>query len=404
MLTELRLHNFKTFLNTTLRFQARHLLIGKNCSGKSNLGLSLRFLSACVQKSFSDAISLVPGGMWELCNYAIAERDRVVAIGCSTEVQREGEVYRFRYDLSILVPDPRRAGGAAVMPIVKNELLTVSGGGFNETPLVTSDGKSVRLLHEPKFKKNASDSYVATGAPGDSTMLAKLYELPTNKLAILFRRTVSHTWYFNLSATDIRRGWTEARDTQGLWVTGSNLVLMVSQLKSRRESYYRRMLEHVKRIEPRLMAINHIAGSDQVVVPIVELRDHGEAGWATLSDGTLRAIAFAYIVESAKCIVEEAGGDSPVVIIEEPENSMFVGELRELLATCEDAIPGVQMIFTTHSPMLIDLFDGDLEAVTLLRRDEWRTIMSSLADRRVEIEARLKEQSLGEQFFWELLQ
>ncbi len=92
-----------------------------------------------------------------------------------------------------------------------------------------------------------------------------------------------------------------------------------------------------------------------------------------------------------------------MLIVEEPENSLFVGELRPLLDEVDNIASITQVIFTTHSPYFIDLFDDSLDAVTLLKRKAWQTTSFTLADRHDQIEAELKTMPLGEQYFREML-
>ncbi|MCH7704052.1 MAG: AAA family ATPase, partial [Planctomycetes bacterium] len=70
MLKTLRLHNFKTFLNTEINFTQRHLIIGKNNSGKTNLCAALMFLRDIGTSDFATALGNVAGGVHEIMNWA----------------------------------------------------------------------------------------------------------------------------------------------------------------------------------------------------------------------------------------------------------------------------------------------------------------------------------------------
>lgn len=402
MIKELRVHNFRTLINASFRFQRRHLLIGKNSTGKTNLSLALSFPRLVAAMSIHDAVSSFPGGYWDFCNYAIGDKDRVCKFKLLCEVEFAESPLNYEYDFSVRVGDPRHANVQSSASRIEHESLIVSGDGFKNTPLMENDGTEVRLLHEQRYRSNAPDCYVTTRAPRDSSMLAKLYELETNPVAIAFRNALKGIAYFNLSPNDIRWGWKESRNLLGLNSSGDNLALMIYQLKTSQESRYRRVIESVRRFDPRIVAINHLVGPDQNVMPIVELEGNRPASWGSLSDGTLRAIALAYLFEFAS-FTGNSGSPAPVLIIEEPENSLFVGELQTMMDEAEATASTAQIIFTTHSPYFIELFDADLDAVTLLRREEWHTTSATLGDRRADIEASLKTMSLGEQYFRDLL-
>jgi len=88
-------------------------------------------------------------------------------------------------------------------------------------------------------------------------------------------------------------------------------------------------------------------------------------GAQSISDGTLRFMAMAYLILSG----EEAGPDSlpGLTIIEEPENGLYVGHLKPLFEKLAGPGRKDQFIFTTHSPYFIDLFDSCLEGVHLVK-------------------------------------
>lgn len=399
MITELRVHNFRTFINATFRFKQRHLLIGKNNSGKTNLCLAMAFLRATAERDLAAAMSVVPGATWDFCNYAMGDKDRVATFALSCELGPPGKELRYRYELTLRVGDPRRSGGQLPTSSIVSENLFVTGDGFADKNLLNNDGGTVRLLHEGRFRKGQSDQYVETKAPADSTMLAKLYELETNPTTVGFRKFLQAIQYFNISAERTREGWRDTRNLLNMESSGTNLAQMLYVLKTAKEGRYRRVLERVRCIEPQLIAINYLTGPEQNVVPQVELAGGYTASWASLSDGTLRALALSYLFELASIEIRDLGLPSAVFIIEEPENSLFVGELESLLYQAENVASNAQVLFTSHSPYFIEQFDNALDAVTLLHREEWHTSATSLGERRVEIESALKTMSLGEQYF-----
>lgn len=404
MILELRVHNFRTLVNATYAFRPRHLLIGRNNSGKTNLCLALAFTKLAASSPMTAAVASMPGGIWDFCNYATQDKERIATFSVTCQVDDGAIKVVYNYDLKINVGDLRPALGQAPQSTVVSEKLTATGDCFAGTILLESDGSNVRLLHETNFRDNQqSDCYVRTKAPPDSTMLAKLYELPTNTNAIAFRNALRGIGYLSFAPDRIRYGWREVRGAStGLDSTGASLAQALYVLKTAQESRYRRVLEIIRRLEPRLVAINYLTGPDQNVVPVVELEGGQNASWASLSDGTLRGLALAYLLAEAS-LLSQLKGPSPVYIIEEPENSLFVGELRSLLDDVDSLAPGAQFIFTTHSPYFIELFDNELDAVTLLKRQGWHTSNYQLSEQKQKIEEALNSMSLGEMYFREML-
>src|SRR5262249_26871484 len=193
--------------------------------------------------------------------------------------------------------------------------------------------------------------------------------------------------YFSLSPLAIRLGSDETwrRSTSSptgalpsAWWTacdpdGFDLSLVIFILKSFDDRRYRRIIQHVKMIEPALEAINFIPAPGQHPVPFVELNTQSRASWRGLSDGTLRALGLALIIETAGACSPPTNSVPCLSLIEEPENGIFPGMLRRFFDLFEDWAPTAQFFFTSHSPYFIDMFDDKRECVTILRQAKDRS-------------------------------
>ena len=88
-------------------------------------------------------------------------------------------------------------------------------------------------------------------------------------------------------------------------------------------------------------------------------------------------------------------------IIEEPENGVYVGFLKTLFEMRGELSGGHQLIFTSHSPYFIDLFDDHLDGVFVVDRRNGQTSITQPDAARVR--ERLERFPLGEQHFREML-
>lgn len=373
MLRKLRLHNFRSFLNTTLEFSSPQLIIGKNNSGKTNLCSAITCLRDLVRGDLVSAVSAVPGGTGELTN--LFSKSDEVEIGATAELRIGGEPHQFDYDLRLRVPKVSDQGGA-IRPILTSERLLVSGGRFEDAVLLENDGETATMLHE-----DSTEGYRAeTRAPVESTMLSKLFELDTNKLSIAFRAYLGSWTYYSLSPMMMRTGWRTAKGgSLVLSPSGEDLAFVLYAIKNMSEGLYRKILEHARFLEPRLTAINFYPAPDQAPVPMIELDGSRRASWNGLSDGTLRYLAMAYIAEVSALELEEGPTRPPrLIMIEEPENGIFPGHLRRLIELFEDRVGGGQFLFTTHSPYFINFFDARRSDVTYLVNQGDRTVVAEL--------------------------
>lgn len=376
MLRTLKLHNFRTYLNAEISLAERHLLIGRNNSGKTNLVRAVKFLGATSTIDLTQAANLVLGGVGEMLNWRL--KGDMAQFVCGCELNVDGVRSRYIYELDLTLASA--AGAVSGELSVSREDLTLSVPGLPTMPLVRSDGHEAVLLEENHLDRG-EPRQVRVGHPKGATVLSRLYESESNRRAFQFRRYLAGWSYYAFQPDAMRHGWQKPLESSALSVSGDNLAHVLYQLKNQDEVRYRRLLAHVQAVEPGLVAINFVPVPGQAPVPFVVLKDQPRASWLGLSDGTLRAMAMACVVEL--CAAAGDGGSSaPLCVIEEPENGIAPGVLRGLFNLFEERAPGAQFIFTSHSPYFIDLFDGDRDSVSLLRRAEDRTevLSPSLAD------------------------
>jgi predicted ATPase len=119
----------------------------------------------------------------------------------------------------------------------------------------------------------------------------------------------------------------------------------------------------------------------------------------SISDGTLRFMAMAYLVFSG----EDGRPDAVpgLTIIEEPENGLYVGHLKPLFERLVAPGRKDQFIFTTHSPYFIDLFDSCLEGVHIVKPGVPSSEVKKPDPDKVK--KLLQEMPLGEMHFREML-
>lgn len=369
MLKKLRLNNFKTFLNAEVEFRRRHLIIGRNNSGKTNLANAIKFLGNTSVMDLEDAAMLVPGGVLEIPNSRHSKD--LVKLSCTCVLDFDGDECEFTYDLHVKpTQNPGTAPYTAVELQVAHERLRVEAPGFDDVVLIESDGREATLFHEESVERG-TPYMPKTKAPQGTTMLSKLYELETNRRAIRFRRFLSGWAYFLLNPERMRFGWQGSKMTgPSLDPSGGQLAAAIFHLKNFDEMKYRKMLEHARIIEPSLEAINFVTAPEQGVMPFVATKIQPQSSWAGLSDGTLRVLAMAYVIEVSGAAPNEHWPIPGLSVFEEPENGVYPGQLRKVFDLFEERAPMGQFIFTSHSPYFIDYFDAFRESVTILKRDD----------------------------------
>ena len=428
MIKRLRIHNFKTFLNFEMDFTRRHLVIGKNNSGKTNLCYALRFLGNSVWLDYDKAE--IPGGLGNFCHRGF---DSAVAeFQCHCELPFEGETLGFQYDLQIKIPrgkDLSSSSPGDLKPRTHLERLIFVRGSLPRAAslpdsesgpdwavvLLASDGKTVQLFDERHLGEGTTPTrlYVVSPeedrAPDDASMLSKLYASDTNPRAMLFREFLGTIVYHCFSPALMRHGWTlhqHAAVPTSLGPHGHDLPLLLFRLKNEDEPSYRRVLGFLSEIDPDVDSINFYVTPDNKPIPYVMLKNRGQATWDSLSDGTLCVLALATTFVQADRQEEDRGRPLGLTLLEEPENSLYRGLFHSLWEEFSALAPMSQFVFTSHSPYFIDLFDRDLENISRFKKDGGVTTAKSLAEYRDLIERHRDEYdlSLGEQHYKEVFE
>ena len=406
MLREFRVDNFKSLINVVFEPGGANLLIGRNNSGKTNLCQALRFVSGSSVLKLDDAADLAAGIRFGMTSVALDKSTTDFTV--RAELPRGGERLAFEYELTVSPPRPG-AGETAVR--LEREVLRVDGGAFDDAVLLENVSGQGRLLHEKNSGNGASPiadgmtqavvlrdappRYVETTAPTDATMLQRLFDVEANPTANHFKRYLTGWTYYDLAPVAMRTSLRKPGEFI-LQPDGGNLASVLFALKSVNERQYRRLMEVVRHVEPASDIINFLGGAENNVFMLFEDRDGHALPAANASSGTLRFLALAYVL-----LAQPRAIPSPLFLIEEPENGLHVGILKTLFEMADPPPAGPQLVFTSHAPYFIDLFDDHLDGIFLFDRDKGHTSITRPDPARVK--ARLGDFPLGEQHFRDML-
>ena len=399
MLKEFRVDNFKSLINGVFRPQGMNLLLGMNNSGKTSLCQALQFVSGSAAVPLDRCADAVARGRFGMTNFALDKS--TIDFRVRVHVPYLDEELMFEYELTI---SPPQNGFMEAAVGLKRELLSVTGGVFIEkTVLLENIAGRIRILDEQEFlRARHSESetdggvgpYRETSAPTDATMLQRLYEEESSPRASRFKRYLAGWSYYDLSPASMR-GAVYKPGSFVLDFDGGNLASVLFMLKSGRERDYRRLLEVIRKIEPRLDLINFM-GSEKNVFMFFEDSGGNSVPAVNASNGTLRFLAMAYVL-----LIQPTNNLSPLYMVEEPENGVHVSFLKTLIEMVDPSHGRPQLVFTSHAPYFIDLFDAHLDGVFVLDRGKGHT---SITQPDIEaVKARLGEFPLGEQHFREML-
>ncbi|MBU0717290.1 MAG: AAA family ATPase [Planctomycetes bacterium] len=399
MLEYFRADNFKSLVNVSFEPTGLNLLVGSNNAGKTNLCHAMRFLSLTTGMSLHEASRRCTAEPWSLANVYLDKPTIDIAVRCTLTWEKKD--YQFDYELSLIAPRAVQGRGQSMALGVQREVLRVTGGAFNDTPLVENNAGQVKLLHERVFlgELQGRDTHVTTTAPPDHTMLFRLYDLVDNQRANLFKRYVGSWQYFNFDALRLRESSAQPLEME-LDSDGANLASVLFNLKSAEERLYRKVVDAAKTVEPKLDLINFQSPDPEHVYMFFEDEKGKRFSATNISDGTLRYLALCTLVILNRRFGKAEGG-APLVMVEEPENGIFVGHLKPLFERIEPSGKEGQYLFTSHAPYFIDLFDSCLDGVWVAHNQRTHTTIERPP--KSKMEKCLGKYSLGEMHFRGLL-
>lgn len=400
MLEYFRADNFKSLVNVSFEPAGLNLLVGANNAGKTNLCHAMRFLSLTSKLSLHEASRRCTPEPWSLANIYLAKATIDLSTRCT--LQWKGEALKFDYELILTAPRTGTSRDDRTPLAVHKEVLRLTGGKFDDTVLIENHDGQVRLLHEREFlgEQGEQDNYRATTAPADHTMLFRLYDLETNQRSNLFKRYLSGWQYYNFDARSLRDSTAQPMDFD-LDPGGANLSSVLFNLKISEERAHRKVVEAERIIEPKLDLINFKNPDPEHAYLFFEDQKGKKFSASNISDGSLRYLALCTVIILNRQAERKDAG-VPLVMIEEPENGIFVGYLKPLFERLEPSGMDGQYVFTSHAPYFIDLFDACLDGVWLARSQGTHTTIERPP--KGKIEERLGQYSLGEMHFRGLLQ
>jgi predicted ATPase len=255
------------------------------------------------------------------------------------------------------------------------------------------------MLHEKRFLQQYPDPHVSTLAPEDTTMLSKLYELEDNPRATLFKRYLRNWFYFSFSPDELRSP-DVLRDYPFLRHDGANLSCAMHALHNEKPRIEKKIIEMLQPIEPNVDLFSYKPPDPEHVYMFLEDDKNHRFGARSISDGTLRFLAMAYLLVVLNERSKESG-IQPLVMIEEPENGLYVGHLKPLLQKIDSSGASGQFIFTSHNPYFIDLFDNNLDGLHLIKSGKPSSVL--VKPDRDKVRSFLDQMPLGEMYYREML-
>ncbi len=367
MITRFRVKNYKALRDVELNLTPIHVLIGPNDTGKTSLLEAIGALCRSVDVPLAEAFT----GRWEgreLVWSAAQKEDGVIHVSADVD----DEVLKYGWSCQT----PRTGRDLEMVHEQIHATSSVSGG--------------------PASYEGSIRGKRATGVCrvdlNDAHALILLREPVHDSLA----GVKVHRWIPGLLSVPVAP---YKRDAFTMDPSGFGLPLCLDDILGDDRERFTDLEKRFLRIFPELKQIkirpeSAFTASQEVGVDVPILRSGEGKGLAfklasgavipasQMSDGVLLVLAYLTILKSPY--------RPRVLLIEEPENGIHPENLKEVLAILRELVgeqEHTQVVLTTHSPYVLDLFKpeevtlctkGDDGAVSVRRLSESKTVREQI--------------------------
>lgn len=354
-LQRLEIHNYKSLRNVAIEPTPLSVFVGPNASGKTNLTDAIDFLRHVYAWGLEKAVAY-KGGYENIC-YRDSRPSR--------------EPIRFRVTLEFPVAvvatfGPRdepttfalidhsfsfrtRTAKIPSQFSIISEQIIIYRRGRQEPPQevrrINRDAAGeVQGLIGPELA--ALEREELEGSLGTSLILSLVTE--RNIFEVFsegFESRMGSLRVFQLDPRNCREAGVPTPNPD-LDRSGRNLPVALENLKKNFPEEYAKVLETARKVMPTLEGIETDWTHRRTTA--LFLKERGvRRPWTSedISDGTIQTIAL---------LVATFDPQTPLVVIEEPENSVHPWALRNLVEAFRTASETKQILLTTHSPILID--------------------------------------------------
>jgi len=366
MITRFRVQNYKCLRNVTIDLTPIHVLIGPNDSGKSSILEAIAALCRSVDHELPSAFT----GSWDGTSLVWrTSHDVVVELSATL---RDAETL-FDYELGCIF---------------------------------STSGRHVVVRLERRRRAGESN-WVEFGRSGSMETTAYRSSRKGNPQTTQERNALAGVQYFrwNPRVLALPVALDPSRRFR-LEQSGFGLALVLDDFKSEQSERFAELERQFTRTFPQIRSIilkrehAYTAPTDDVEpVPVLQRAPGKGLYFKTVtgfelpashaSDGMLLVLAYLTVLHLPEL--------PRVLLIEEPENGIHPKRLEEVINILRELIKEqshTQVILTTHSPYLVDLFDPS-EVTLCLRQDDGSVAVRRLSESK-EVQEQMDIFTLGE--------
>lgn len=258
-----------------------------------------------------------------------------------------------RYELELEYRSAERA-----LEVVRESLIPLTQKGeirTSEVPYIKYERQGNRA--SVKLERQAHPRFFPL--PRQRTLLSEIGDPVNHPHVVAVARELASIRVYYVEPTQMRAEVSDVR-AEDPGPHGEALASFYYWLEHHHDVRYKNLLHNLARFVPDIETIGVKEGSEGFLELWVQEAKRGRFHAAMISEGTLRLL----------CLLGIAAAPRPPAVVgyEEPENGVNPSRLADVRKIFEQAASragGSQFFLTSHSPDLLDLFDGAEQALLL---------------------------------------
>jgi predicted ATPase len=405
MLLWFEVENFKSIRKLHLDFTPFMVLVGPNGAGKTNIVQALSLLLDIVSAGSTDPIGYY--GEYEQLIRRRKQRAKTgirLALRCELPGKtfpvptKDNDARPLRLQLEILlrplvdpaVPEIWRESVAIEQEGREAFRYTFSVNELEEFELGTIEVVKESLGHSFSDVRKTKLAARIAELDGSTLKLAQLFSFRLNKrLPGVTRLRLDSSSLRDDSIVGPRRlGKVLGQSGEGLPVA----VERMRKSKSPQRETFDLILSRLRNVYPRIEDVSTIHFQPgRVALSFKEQKIDGQLGEANVSDGVMHALALLVALYRTS--------DSDVLIIEEPENALHPWALNRIITDVQEDVRRAEpLLFTTHSPILVNAVKQPESLFIVENHEEKGTLIFPALEKEAALKAILAEsgQKLGD--------
>lgn len=354
-LKNIHIQHYKSLSDVRFSFSDVNVLVGQNATGKSNIVDALRFIKDAYTYDLDHAVS-DRGGMEILRQYSPTRPYTLsIRLDFNYEVQAAGTTEPGSYSMKL----SSARGGF----VVESEYAEWSGLEITRVEKDQAHGEIKKYIYE---RKSDGSLFINEKKAAQSVSVDQLGIRVLASARSLFADAFSGMRFASVFPNTLRDPARPDQDKR-LKEDCSNWASVIKAMRQRKQEYVlQRIVAYMAKVVPGLqnVAVKSVGG---YLVPqfLVQDKPDSKAHYydaVQLSDGTLRLFGMLLTLYQVP--------QPTFIAIEEPEQMVHPGVLHLLVDAIREVSTRCQVLITTHSPYLLDLFSTDEIRVVYLEDGE----------------------------------